>query len=164
MSIIEALEPILINFTLQDSLLSQPLDNIIAANTNCKAIIDYIHAVWLLNTLQHLVVERIFDYVIQNKGKLCVTREDQLLLYMRGEGRVGKSYVIYALEMTFTLLNRKNKLMISSLTGCLAEGIGGNTIHTALSISICKAKSLYTNVSRIWTHQSLLIIDELSMI
>lgn len=37
-------------------------------------------------------------------------------------------------------------------------------MHTALSISTYKTKSLCTNISRIWTHQSSLIIDELSMI
>ncbi len=149
MSIIEALEPILTNFILPDSSPSQLLYNIIAANADCKAIMDHIHAVLLLNTLHRQVVEKIFDYIIRNKGRLCVTREDQLLLYMRGEGRVGKSRVIYALEMSFTLLNRRNKLMISLPTGCLAEGIGGSTMYTALSISTRKAKSLCTNVSGI---------------
>ncbi len=109
-------------------------------------------------------MEGIFDHVIQNKRKLCVKREDQLPLYVRGEWGVGKSRVIHALEMGFILLNRRNKLMISVLTGCAAKGIGRSMVHTALSISTCKAKSLYTNISGIWIHQSLLIINELSMI
>ncbi len=90
MSTIEALKPILTNSILPDSLPSQPLDNIIAANANCKAIMDHIHAVLPLNTLQRLVVEGIFDHVIRNKSRLCVIREDQLLLYVRGEGGLEK--------------------------------------------------------------------------
>ena len=111
MSIIKALKPIRTNFLL-DSLLSQPLDNIIAVNTNCKPIIDYIHAVLPLNILQRLVLKGIFDYVIRNESRLCVTREDQLLPYMKGEGEVGKSYIIHLLEISFTLLNKKNEFLI----------------------------------------------------
>ncbi len=37
-------------------------------------------------------------------------------------------------------------------------------MHTALNISTCKVKSLYTNVSGIWTYQSSVIIYELCMI
>ncbi len=109
-------------------------------------------------------MEGIFNHVIQNKVKLCVIREDQLLLYISGEERVGKICVIFALEMGFTLLNRRNELMISVLIKCRAEDIGKSTVHTALNISTCKGKSSYTNVSGIWAHQSSLIIHELSMI
>lgn len=83
---------------------------------------------------------------------------------MRGEGEVGKSCVIHMLETGFTLLNRRNGLMILALIGYAAEGIGRSMVHTALSISTRKAKSLCTNVSGIWIHRSSLIIDELSMI
>lgn len=83
---------------------------------------------------------------------------------MRREGRVGKSCVIYALEMGFTLLNKRNGLIISTAIGCVAEDIRRSTMHTALSISTYKTKNLYTNISGIWTHWSLLIINKLSMI
>ncbi|WP_375449089.1 AAA family ATPase [uncultured Nostoc sp.] len=164
MSAIEALEPVLISSSLPNPTSSQPLHNISPANADCKAVADHINAVLPLNTLQRLVVEGVLDHVIRNKGRLCVTREDQLLLYVRGEGGVGKSRVIHALEMGFTLLDRRNELMLSAPTGYAAEGIGGSTVHTALSISTRNIKSSSTNVSAIWTHQFLLIIDELSII
>lgn len=91
MSNIETLEPIMTNSTLLNFLLSQLLDDIIIGNANCKAITNYNYTVLPLNTLQHLVVEEIFDHVIQNKDKLCITRKDQLLLYVKGEGRVRKN-------------------------------------------------------------------------
>lgn len=68
---------------------------------------------------------------------------------MREERGVRQIYMIHALEMGFTLLNRRNELMISVSTGCAAEGIRRNTLHIALSISTRKAKSLCTNVNRI---------------
>lgn len=97
-------------------------------------------------------MKRIFSYVIQNKDRLCVIREDQLLLYVREEKRIGKSCVIYALKTGFTLLNKKNEFMISAPTRYAAEDIRRTTIYIALNINICKAKSLYINVSGIWTH------------
>lgn len=93
-----------------------------------------------------------FDHVIQNKDKLCITKEDQLLLYVKVEKRVKKIREIHILEMDFTLLNKKNGLMISVLTGCAVEGIGKSMVYIALSISTCKAKSSCTNISKILTH------------
>lgn len=110
---------------------------------------DHIHVVLLLNTLQRLVIEEIFDHIIQNKDRLYITREDQLLLYVRGERGIGKNCVIYGLEMGFTLLNRRNELIISALIGCAVEDREGSMVHTVLSISTHKTKSLCTNVSRI---------------
>lgn len=66
---------------------------------------------------------------------------------MRSKRRVGKSYVIHTLEISFTLLNKKNKFMISAPTECVAESIGRNIVHIALNISNHKAKSLYINIS-----------------
>lgn len=94
-------------------------------------------------------MEGIFDHVIQNKGRFCITREDQLLLYVKGKGEIGKNRVIYTLEMSFTLLNKRNELMISALIECAAESIRGSIVYTALSISTRKAKSLYINVRKI---------------
>ncbi len=51
MSIIEALELVLTNFTLSDSSPLQSLDNIIAANADCNAKIDHIYADLSFNTL-----------------------------------------------------------------------------------------------------------------
>lgn len=72
--------------------------------------------------------------------------------------------MIYVLEMGFTLLGKRNKLMLSASTGCVAKSIGRSKVYTALSINTYKSKSLYTNMSKILTQQSLFIIDELNMI
>lgn len=68
---------------------------------------------------------------------------------MRREKTVRKSYIIHVLEMSFTLLNRKIELIILALIGFIAEDIERSIIYIALSINTCKAKSLYTNISRL---------------
>lgn len=90
-------------------------------------------------------------------------RRSIAVIYEEGGG-VGKDYIIYMLEMGFTLLNKKNKLMISTISRYAAKGIRRSIIHTALIISTYKANSLCINVSKIWAHQSLLTIDVLSII
>ena len=109
-------------------------------------------------------MKKVLDQVIRNKKRLCVTRENQLLLYIRGEVGVGKSCMIYMLEIGFILLDKRNELMLSAPTRCAAEDIRRSTVHIALSISIYNVKSLSTNVSAIWTHQFILMIDELNII
>lgn len=94
-------------------------------------------------------MEGIFDHIIRNKDRLCVTRENQLLLYVKGEGGVRKSRIIYTLKMGFNFLNKRNELMILALTKCATEGMGGSTMHITLSISIHKVKTLCTNISKI---------------
>lgn len=96
--------------------------------------------------------------------RLCITRKDQLLLYVRREEYVAKSCVIHALKIEFTLLDKRNELMFLVPTGYAAEDIRRRTVYIAVSISTCNVKSLSTNVNAIWTHQSSLIIDVLSMI
>ena len=149
MSAIEALEPVLISPSLPNPILLQLLYNISLANADCKAVANHINAVLPLNTLQRLVVEGVLDHVIQNKGRLYVIRENQLLLYVKGEGGVEKNRVIHVLEIGFTLLDKRNELMLSVPMEYAAEGIGGSTVHTALSISTCNIKYLSTNVSAI---------------
>lgn len=157
MSVIGAPKLVLTSSSLPYPSSLQVLHNISWANANCKGIANYIYIVLPLNTLQSLIVEGVLDHVIQNKGRFCIIREDQLLLYVRREKGIEKSRVIHILEMGFTLLDRKNELMLSTPTGCAAEDIRGSIAHIALSISTRKSKCSYTNVSR-------LFIDQLSMI
>lgn len=101
----------------------QSLHNTFLANANCKAIANYNYIFLSLNTLQYLGIKGLFDHVTQNKSRLCVTKEDQLLLYVRRKRGVGKYCIIYALEFDFILLNRKNEFIISALIGYAVNGI-----------------------------------------
>lgn len=92
-------------------------------------------------------MEEFLDYVIENIEKLCITKEDQFLLYIKTERSVGKNREIHTLEMSFILLNSKNELMLSAPMGCAAEGIKKSTMHISLSISTCNVKCLCTNLN-----------------
>lgn len=80
---VKALEPILTSYTLPNPLLSQLLDNIIQVNAACKVITNYIDIVVPLNITECLIMEEVFDHIIQNKDKVCVIREDQLSLFIK---------------------------------------------------------------------------------
>ena len=52
-------------------------------------------------------MEEILDHVMSsNKKPSCTNIRDQMLLYIRGEGGVGKSRVVKAIELGFSLLKR----------------------------------------------------------
>jgi hypothetical protein len=53
---------------------------------------------------QALVVRSILDHAIQFAGNSTVEAKDQLLLYIAGEGGTGKTRVIKAIELGYTLL------------------------------------------------------------
>lgn len=53
------------------------------------------------------------------------------------------------LKIGFSLLNKRNKLIILILTRYAAESIRKNIVYIALNINTYKIKSLYTNISRI---------------
>ena len=127
-----------------------------------KVLADQIHADLPLNNLQRLVVERVLSHVIQAKTQPCTSREDQLFLYVRGEGGVGKSQVIKALQLGFLLLKRSHELAILAPTGAAANNIGGSTIHTSLSIN--KDGKGSHKIRGPWPQRSALIIDEISML
>ena len=105
------------------------------ADTNAQTITDQIHIELPLNDLQRLVVEEVLDHAIAGKGQPCTCREDQLFLYVKGKGGVGKSRVIKALQLGYSMLERSRELAIIAPTGAAANNIDGSTIHTALSIN-----------------------------
>lgn len=106
-------------------------------------MIDYIYGVLLLNTLEHLIRKEFFNHVIQNKKRLCITRKNQLLLYIKQEKSIEKRYVVYTLEMKFILPNKKNELMLLVLIKYAIKDIKMSMMYISLSINTCKNKSLY---------------------
>lgn len=58
-----------------------------------------------------------------------------MLIYIKGERRVGKNRIVKPIEMRFILLGKRKKLLISAPTDSTANKISGNTVHTALEVS-----------------------------
>lgn len=88
----EILRLILDNFDIENEVLLdlRPL----SAESSFKLVCNYIQNSLPFNKLQYLVVKEIFDYIMRSKDQIQITAEDQLLLYIRGKGNVGKSWVI----------------------------------------------------------------------
>lgn len=63
---------------------------LINLNFNYKTICNHIYNTLTLNTLPRLVVGKIIDYIIRNKRKMHLDINEQLLLYLRKEGRLEK--------------------------------------------------------------------------
>lgn len=90
----------------------------------------------------------------------------QTLLYIGGEGGVGKSQVIKGIVAGMDLINRKDEIILMAPTGAAADMIGGNTYHTSLGISLDRSrkKNMTARIRRLWSQKTIMIIDEVSMI
>jgi hypothetical protein len=139
-----------------------------AGNNPCGKLITQIIEEYLpLNYKQRLLVEHVLHHAIQHKGCHTVGAESQLLLYVAGEGGVGKSRVIKAIELGYTILQRSNEVMLTASTGAAADGIDGHTIHSAISLNrkdTNRTGSIGTRCRFLWKGKSILIVDEISMV
>ena len=138
--------------------------NRLGENPQAVILCDIIQNQLPLNHLQMVVVEEALNHAILNKRNQCRHRSDQLLLYVRGEGGVGKSRVIKAIYLGFSFLKRQTELLIAAPTGAAAANIGGATIHEALSIDERIQSKKQRIAKRSWQNQLTLILDEISMV
>ena len=89
-----------------------------------------------LNQKQRLVVTKILAHAIQHYGRITLDTKDQMLLYIAGEGGVGKTQVINAIVLGYELLQWMFEVLLMAPTGAAAYNIGGRTIHNALCIDV----------------------------
>ena len=89
-----------------------------------------------LNKKQQLIVERVLSGALAWKHyPYDASKRKQMLLYVGGEGGVGKSQVIKAIVRGMDLIRRKDEVILMAPTGAAADNIGGNTYHTSLGIN-----------------------------
>lgn len=95
--------------------------------------------------------------------------QNQLLVYVGGEGGTGKTQLIRAIKALFHSWGRDEQLQTASFMGMPASQIGGNTLHrlTGLRrVKLADAGSLSTQstmkLQDYWRPKTLLIIDEVS--
>jgi hypothetical protein len=120
-----------------------------------------------LNEMQRLVVERVLSGALAwARHAYDASKWDQNLLYVGGEGGVGKSQIIKAIISGMDLICRKKEVILMAPTGAAADNINGNTYHTALGISIAKAQktTVSSRVRKLWSRKTVMIIDEVSMV
>ena len=73
------------------------------------------------------------------------SKQDQILLYIRGKGRVSKSQIIKGITTSIDLILYKDKVILIAPIRAAADNISGNTYYTSLGISINKSRE--TNIS-----------------
>jgi hypothetical protein len=120
-----------------------------------------------LNEKQRLVVERVLSGALDWASYAYDTsKRDQKLLYVRGEGGVGKSQIIKAIVASMDLICRREEVILMAPIGAAADNIGGNTYHTALGMSIAKTQktTVSSRVRRLWSRKTIMIIDEVSIV
>jgi hypothetical protein len=120
-----------------------------------------------LNEKQRLVVERVLSGALAWADHAYDASErDQTLLYIGGEGGVGKSRIIKGIVAGMDLILCKDEIILMAPTGAAADNIGGNTYHTSLGISINKTQEgiMGSCVRRLWSRKTIMIIDEVSIV
>ena len=88
-----------------------------------------------------------------------------MLLYIGGEGGVGKSQVIKMIVAGMDLICHKDEVILMAPTGAAADNIGGNTYHTSLGINCSQTQkpSVSSRINKLWSRKTIMIIDEISM-
>ncbi|KAJ5117596.1 hypothetical protein N7448_011228 [Penicillium atrosanguineum] len=94
------------------------------------------------------------------------SQRKQTLLYVGGEGGVGKSQIIKAIVAAMDLIHRKDEIILMAPTGAAADVIGGSTYHTSLGISLNRYRrtGVGPRVRRLWSRKTIMVIDEVSMV
>lgn len=94
-----------------------------------------------LNTKQRLVVERILGEALHwADHPYNTSQRRQTLLYVGGEGGVGKSQIIKGILAGIDLIHRRDEVILMAPTGAAADNISSNTLHTSLGISITRSQ------------------------
>lgn len=119
-----------------------------------------------LNTKQRLVVHKVLREALRwADHPYDASQRHQTLLYVGGEGGVGKSQIIKGIIAGMDLIHRKEEVILMAPTGAAADNIGGNTFHTSLGISITRSQghAMAARVQKLWSQKTIMIIDEVSM-
>jgi hypothetical protein len=120
----------------------------------------------LLNTKQRLVIVKVLGEALDwADHPYDPSKRHQMLLYVGGEGDVGKSQIIKGIMAGMDLIRRKEEVILMAPTGAAADNIGGNTFHTSLGISITRSQGhpMAARVRKLWSQKIIMIIDEVSM-
>ncbi|KAJ5318263.1 hypothetical protein N7476_004683 [Penicillium atrosanguineum] len=136
-------------------------------NPTVAAITSLVCEMVPLNEKQRIVVEKVLaKALIYANHPYDPSQRTQILLYVGGEGGVGKSQIIKAIVTAMDLIHRKNEIILMAPTGAAADVIGGSTYHTSLGISLNRYRrtGVGPRVRRLWSRKTIMIIDEVSMV
>jgi hypothetical protein len=119
-----------------------------------------------LNRKQQLVVHRVLSKALTwANNPYDSSKHHQILLYIGGEGGVGKSQIIKGIVAGIDLINCKDEVILMGPTSAAVDNIGGNTYYTSLGISINHLwpSTVTSRMRRLWSHKIIMLIDEVSI-
>ena len=97
-----------------------------------------------LNEKQWLVVQRVLRKIVEcEENPYDPNVQDQILLYVGGEGGVGKSQIVKGVHNGMKLLQHQHEIIVMAPTGAAADNIGGNTYHTLLGLG-CQREEAFS--------------------
>ncbi len=134
-SLMGILEPIIGRIEMSEEHLTKVESSRFDDNSLAIILINIIQDQLPFNQLQRVVVKKVLNHTICNKANQCCLRSDQLLLYVRREGGVGKSRIIKAIHLGFSFLKRRKELLIAASTRAATANINDAIIHGTLSIN-----------------------------
>lgn len=161
----DVLVPVLTN--LDPSFDLQHCRSEVGQNPTGASLISLLRDIIPLNEKQRCVVEKVLSRLLScTSHSYSSGQREQSLIYVGGEGGVGKSQVIKAIVAAMDLIHRKEEVMLMAPTGAAADIIGGSTYHTSLGISLNRYKrgGVSPRVRRLWYRKTVMVIDEVSMI
>jgi hypothetical protein len=139
----------------------------IGQNPTATCLTSLVRETISLNAKQQLVVEKVMsDILAYGSNPHYPSQRRQTLLYVGGEGGVGKSQIIRAIVAAMDLIHRRDEVILMAPTGAAADAIGGSTYHTSLGISLNRYRQggVSPRVRRLWARKTVMIIDEISMV
>jgi hypothetical protein len=140
---------------------------VLGDNPSASAVLDAVANEFPLNRKQRLVAKRIIQGALTWKDyPYDSAKRDQLLMYIAGEGGTGKSQIIKAIVAGLRILKRDHEIILLAPTGAAADNIGGNTIHTALGMTIGSKQNRTPpqRIQRLWATKTIMVVDEVSMV
>ena len=122
-----------------------------------------------LNYQQRSVLDVIAQHAQQEEGAL------PLHLFVSGEGGTGKSEILHCAEQALARVQGEGKVAIGAFTGAASFMVGGQTLHSLLSLPIFdeegpppRSQKLYgplkAELQKFWYGKKMLLIDEISMV
>ena len=95
------------------------------------------------------------------------TEQEQLLMFLGGEGGTGKSHVIKGIQSLLNKMGRREVLQLSAASGAAADNIEGSTVHSSLGLKVGKqapSRHHFQKLKSHWEKKEILVVDEVSMI
>ncbi len=105
-SLTRILEPIIGEIEMSEEHLTKVESSRLGDNPQAIILCDIIQDRLPLNHLQRVVIEEVLNHATCNEGNQYHLRSDQLLLYVKEEGGVGKSRIVKAIYLGFSFLKR----------------------------------------------------------